>query len=155
MTYDPFTPITTFNLAAGFQFERRDLMNPDVKFQAGLVKEEVEELFTAFLEDDRREVLDGIADGVVTLIGLAYRMGVDPHLLMQRINDSNMSKFCTTYKDAVASVESYQGDERYHNVFWDKVGELFVIYGEKVGGGDSLKILKGIHYQPPYLEDLL
>lgn len=153
---NPFKPTIQFNEAAGFSHKYRHLDDPDVQYQFKLIKEEVVEMFTANTEGDRLEVIDGIADGIVTLTGLAHRMGVDINVLMERVNESNMSKFCTNMADAESSVEAYKNDERYKGVLWKNVDGRYVIYGRKAGDeGGSLKILKGIHYKPPYLEDLV
>lgn len=41
----------------------------------------------------RKPLADAIGDGIVTLVGLAHMYGLPIHQIMQRINDSNFSKF--------------------------------------------------------------
>jgi len=49
--------------------DKRDLLHEKNKFkQWGKTYEEVGEIFTAMLDDDREAVMDGIGDTIVTLI---------------------------------------------------------------------------------------
>lgn len=152
--YDSLAPVVKLNELAGFEKRKRSLQDPDVEFQLKLVTEEYDELQEALEAEDPVEVIDAIGDIIVVAAGVASRMGVDPNELMYRINESNASKFCNNIEDAHKSVASYEGDRRYRDVHTKKVGNLYVIYGRKEGS-DSLKILKGIHYQPPILSDLV
>lgn len=67
-----------------------------------------------------------------------------------RVHTSNMSKFCSTVEEAERSVKAYEGDTRYSDVRFKVVGDLYVIYDHKTS-----KILKGVNYLPPRLEDLV
>ncbi len=40
-----------------------------------------------------RELLDGLADTIVTAVGVCHMLGVDASVLLNRINTSNYSKF--------------------------------------------------------------
>lgn len=152
--YDSLAPVVKLNELAGFPKRKRSLQDPDVQFQMGLITEEYLELQEALQSGDAVEAIDAVGDIIVVTAGLAHRLGVDPNELMYHINESNASKFCNNIEDAHKSVASYEGDRRYRDVHTKKVGNLYVIYGRKEGS-DSLKILKGIHYQPPTLSDLV
>lgn len=66
-----------------------------LRAQIDLIREEFEELESALEEEDWEELKDGVADVLVTTYGLGYRMDIDVDLLMEYVQDSNLSKFCT------------------------------------------------------------
>lgn len=58
---------------------KRGLLNPDyAKTQMLKVTEEVGEIASAILKDDREKIKDGIGDAFVTLIILQAQLGFDP-----------------------------------------------------------------------------
>jgi len=115
-----------------------------------LIKEEFNELLEA---KTREEVLDALGDLYVVVTGELHSMKVNAGDLLKRINDSNFSKFDTTEADAKISVAAYENDERYENIHYEKVGDYYVIRGDKVGGAKN-KILKSHKYTEPELSDL-
>lgn len=143
--------VCLFNRTAGFDGERTELKDLDLPFN--LIDEEYFELAEALDNGDRVETLDALGDLLVVVSGAAYRMGVNPDELLKRINDSNMSKFCENKDDAIASVLKYADSTEYEGVHYRKVGDYYVVMGYKIGASQP-KILKGIHYQEPKLEDL-
>lgn len=64
------------------------------------------------------------------------------------VHRSNMSKFCTTEEDALASVQIYESKGVITD--YKKVGDYYIIYRFV-----DDKTLKGIHYSPPSLQDLV
>lgn len=152
--YDALTPVVKFNTVAGFPVERRELDDEEVQNQLfNIVEEEVDELFDEFAANNRVGVVDGAGDVIVTVAGLLAKMGIDPNEVMRRINESNASKFCKDAVEAHEGVLSYHNDERYVDVHAREVDGVYVIFGQKVGT-DSYKILKGINFHEPKLEDL-
>lgn len=115
-----------------------------------LIHEELNELITA---NTREDELDAIGDILVVVTGAAHAKGVNAEELLKRINDSNYTKFDTNEDDAKLSVEKYANDSRYENVRYKKVGECYIIFGDKVGGAKN-KILKSHKYQEPDLTNL-
>lgn len=146
--YDALSPVPTFNTLAGFPCEERALSHPDVLFQLKLIEEEMDELDDALLDGSVEDTLDALADIIVVTAGMIHRLGYSPNDVMRIVNESNASKFCTTLDDAEKSVLAYTGDTRYHEVHWQLVEGIYVIYGKKAGV-DQWKILKGMHYREP------
>lgn len=152
--YDALTPVVLFNTVAGFPVQRREIDDPEVQTQMNdIYQEEVDELREAFDSNNRKEVVDGAGDVIVTAAGLLAKMGIDPNEVMRRINESNASKFCKDAIEAHESVLSYRDDERYVDVHTKFVDGVYVIFGRKKGT-DSFKILKGINFHEPKLDDL-
>lgn len=68
--------------------DARDLLHEKNKFkQWGKTHEEVGEIFTAMLDDDREAVMDGIGDTIVTLIILADQNGMDAVNCLEKAYD--------------------------------------------------------------------
>ena len=72
-----------------------------VELYMELIREEaVRELFPALLawldeplsKERLIEVLDGLGDTLVVVHGLAYSLGLDPNVIKERIDESNLSK---------------------------------------------------------------
>jgi len=152
--YDALSPVVDFNVKAGFEVERREVEDQEVQTQMyAIYQEEVDELLEAFESNDRTGVVDGAGDVIVTAAGLLAKMGINPNEVMRRINESNASKFCKDAVEAHESVVSYRDNKEYVDVHAKLVGDVYVIFGRKVGTG-SFKILKGINYHKPKLDDL-
>ena len=139
--------IHTWNEVAGNKREPNEQL---LKLYIDLIHEELQELHEA--ESDVEE-LDALGDLLVVVTGAIHAKGRRAEDVLKRINDSNFSKFDTTEEDAKYSVLSYGGDSRYENVRYEKVGDYFVIRGDKVGGAKN-KILKSHKYKEPELGDL-
>lgn len=117
--------------------------------QIELIKEELEETLEAFKSKDDVEVLDGLADTFYVLSGLVNLFGLDDKIeeAVDRVHESNMSKFPKSYEEAIRTVDKYKNS----NVTCHMVNR-----GEaKVVVRDDGKILKSINYKPVYLVDLV
>ena len=68
--------------------------------QYELINEEVAELSMAIAQQDITELRDAIADVLVTVYGLAYRMGIDADSDYYEIHRSNMSKLLFSEQEA-------------------------------------------------------
>ena len=64
------------------------------------------------------------------------------------VHRSNMSKFCTTEEDAIASVQAYEAKGVITD--YKQIDDYYIIYRFV-----DDKTLKGIHYSPPSLQDLV
>lgn len=149
---DSLARISDFNLISGNDKIRRPLDDVLVKLYRDLIDEEANvELDNAFDEGDLEEVLDALGDTIVVAAGCIHSLGFDPVEILTEIMDSNMSKFCYSETDAIASVDAYAGDERYHDVHFQIKEGVYVILGKKPSG-DGWKILKGINYREPNLK---
>lgn len=146
-------------IAGNFPSETQDLGDPYVTLSFDLVREEWFELNDGMADNDVKEALDACGDLLKVVSQLCYSLDVDAESLLHEVNNSNFSKFCTTEEDAKKSVHSYFNDERYHNVFYKKVGSVYVIFGYKVGQvadeATKPKVLKGIHYREPFLSPFI
>lgn len=137
----------------------QELTDDFTKLAFSLVVEEYEdELKPYFLDGNLIEVFDAIGDMLKVLSQLAYSLEVNPEELFRVVNDSNYTKFCYNEDDAIASVKSYENDERYHSVYYDEIDGTYVIFGYKTGmvpGVDKPKVLKGIHFQEPNISQFV
>lgn len=141
--------IKEFNLTSGL-VPRSDFSDKEfVRLKLGLIKEETKEIEEAIEANDKVELLDGILDLLYVTIGLAVSYGLDGVLEegFQRVHDSNMSKFCSTKLEAIASVAAYK--EKGIETHTKQVGSKWVIFRTEDG-----KVLKSIAYTPVNLEDL-
>lgn len=77
--------------------------------------------------------------------------------IVDNVTKGNYSKFCTSEEDAIKSVESYAVDNRYKDVYYELVGDLYVIKGFKVDSeeGDAPKILKGVNFEEPTHDNII
>ena len=145
-------------LAGNKPVEDQDLRHPYICLSADLIDEEVNgngELLWSYYKGDILGVIDGLGDSLKVVCQMCFALGVNPEEVLKAVNDSNYSKFCTNEEDAIASVIAYKDDERYRDVFYEQVGDYFVIKGwksEQNVNADMPKILKGIHYFEPKLE---
>lgn len=99
-----------------------------------------------------RQIADICVDNVVDILHIK---GYDPELILQRVNDSNFTKFCTNPIDAKSSVAAYKGKNRYTHVASRKVGKYYVIRGNDKVHGVKQKILKGVHFAEPFFMDII
>lgn len=79
----------------------------DAEKQLKLIQEEMSELVEGVENKNIQEVRDAIADVLVTTYGMAHRMGIDADADMVVVDASNMSKFDTSYCDALQSQTKY------------------------------------------------
>lgn len=148
-------------LAGNMPVGTQDLKHPYIRLSADLIDEEVNgknELLWSYYEGDVLGLVDGIGDTLKVVCQMCFALGVNPEAVLKAVNDSNYSKFCTSEEDAIQSVMKYSDDTRYKNVFYEHVGDYFVIKGWKVEqnvNADMPKILKGVRYHEPYLHHLV
>lgn len=112
-----------------------------------LVREEINETEEAILNNEFPEFIDGIADSIYVLYGMAARVGVDMDEVFDEVHYSNMSKICKTEEEAKTTVESYQGHKTYQDVYYTKVindDTIFYVVKDRVLN----KVLKSINWKP-------
>ncbi len=73
-----------------------------------LIEEEFNELRLSISEMDIKEVRDAIADVLVTTYGLAHVLGIDADKDMEEVQQSNLSKLCTTEAEAAETIKHYE-----------------------------------------------
>ena len=125
---------------------------PDRKeweFVYNFILEELEEYRQACENGDIVEVLDALCD--ITYVSLGN--GVMLHGLKdkiwpayQEVQDSNMSKSCSTEEEAIqtVSVRAKEQDEPCH---YEKVNERYIVYRSR-----DRKVMKSINYFRPNLK---
>tara|TARA_B110000444_G_scaffold227703_1_gene232996 strand:+ start:696 stop:1037 length:342 start_codon:yes stop_codon:yes gene_type:complete len=63
-----------------------------VKLRYDLIKEEVEELHQAIIDQDIKEVADALTDILYVAYGAGHAFGIDLDKCFKEVQDSNMSK---------------------------------------------------------------
>lgn len=104
-----FEKVARFNDLIGNR--KGDPLDPDwdaLERQAALVLEEVHETLDAIATRDLKALRDGIADILVTAYGLAHRTGVDANADFDKVDVSNMSKFCKDRDEAIQTAAYYE-----------------------------------------------
>ena len=121
--------------------------HPDrVQFRLNLIKEEVGELEQAIKDKNFTEVIDALSDILYVTYGAAASFGVNIDKAFDIVQQSNMSKFCTTEDEAKETVEWYkQNEKRYKSPAYRKSndGVHWVVFD-----ADTDKALKSINYTP-------
>ena len=129
-----------------------------VESQLKFIESEFAELKKALAERDRTGVRDGIADVLVTVHGLAFRLNIDADADHYAVALSNFSKFDETQDSALATKKKYEALNvetfvRTTKVSNDKVLYVTVSAKDQVGNdGKSYpkgKFLKSVHFQEP------
>ena len=161
--YTPLEDVSDFNSTAGIKkheefnetvFEDKQL----VDLRINLIKEEFEELCDALKSHDRKEVIDALGDILYVVYGAAdtFGIGTDIYKAFNIIQNSNMSKFCTSEQEAKETVEHYKNNDtrydtpNYRTVINKDGKELFVVFNKSTG-----KILKSINYTEANFDTLL
>ena len=77
--------------------------------------------------------------------------------IVDNVTEGNFSKFCENEHDAIASVDDYVNDTRYKDVYYEKIGDLYIIKGWEDSSETTgkPKILKGIHFKEPTHENII
>jgi len=151
-----FEEVSYFNNVCGNSAGEKD--NPDwsiAESQLQLIAEEFFELHQAIEDKDITAMRDGIADTLVTVYGLAYRMGVDADADILEVCKSNLSKLCITDEEVNATLKHYADMCVAVYATDDELPvAIRVTYDHTVGGKfyPKAKILKSIYWQSPDLK---
>lgn len=152
-----FKDVTALNLLIGNPLgDVADLDWPKIKIQFDLIKEEFEELEQAVAAKDFTELRDGAADILVTTYGLVHMVGIDADSDMREVHSSNMSKFCTSREDALATAQKYE-DIGLEVMFRYPNDELIAVVSAKSQDDNSFKyypkgkLLKSVSFIEPNL----
>lgn len=147
-----FEKVLGFMSVAGQDQMSKNLEDNElIRFRLSLIQEEVDELRIALFNKDRKEVIDALADILYVVYGAGKAFDINLDNAFDKVHISNMTKFCQTEQEAIATVKMYkeQIDSRYDSVTYKKKDDYFVVYNESSG-----KILKSINYQPVNLDHL-
>jgi predicted HAD superfamily Cof-like phosphohydrolase len=126
---------------------------PDLKrakLRVDLIAEELKELEEAIKNNDLVEVADALCDIQYVLSGaiLEFGLGEKFKSLFDEVQRSNMSKACSSEKEALETIAHYilKGTDAY----FQKDGEHYLIFRK-----DDNKTLKNINYSPADISGLL
>ena len=127
---------------------------PDKKratLRVSLLQEELNELQEAIDNNDLVEVIDALADLQYVLSGAVLEFGLGEKFadVFAEVQRSNMSKACSSLKEAEATVEYYQNErntEWYIVQKWDQ----YLVHRM-----EDNKILKSVNYSPADLNKFL
>jgi phosphoribosyl-ATP pyrophosphohydrolase len=123
----------------------------DQQFQLwlNLMDEEFEETIMARMDNNREEEVDGLADLIWVVCNWAHMNNLPLLETLQKVEQSNYSKFAKTEKEAQDTVDAYS-----KGLHWDKKGESIDAHYVKVDDFYIIKrksddkILKSIQYIP-------
>lgn len=119
--------------------------------------EETNEAFISRV--DKTLLADGIADSIVTLVGMAYMAGIDIPGALKEVAQSNESKYYYVgvgdlpdheYQDLVDICKEIESQGRYKGVGWERHGE-WIVFKDEAG-----KIMKNPRtYREPELASFI
>jgi predicted HAD superfamily Cof-like phosphohydrolase len=121
------------------------------KLRVSLIAEELRELQEAIDNQDLVEVADALCDIQYVLSGAVLEFGLGDKFvdLFNEVQRSNMSKACSTYEEAEATVNHYaKKDGTEAEIVQD--GDKFLVYRT----ADN-KVLKSVKYSPADLKRIL
>jgi predicted HAD superfamily Cof-like phosphohydrolase len=121
------------------------------KLRVSLIAEELRELQEAIDNQDLVEVADALCDIQYVLSGAVLEFGLGDKFveLFNEVQRSNMSKACSTYEEAEATVNHYaKKDGTEAEIVQD--GDKFLVYRT----ADN-KVLKSVKYSPADLKGIL
>lgn len=126
--------------------------NKLANFRVDLIQEESKELFQALAEGNIVEVLDALCDIQYVLDGAFHTFGMAniKEQAMDAVQESNMSKFCKSEEEALATKQYYEkaGVETYYKLMGMRTGdEKTTLYWVVYRTSDN-KILKSVNYKP-------
>lgn len=137
-----------------------DPANPDwgaVINQFDLVLSEVKETQDAVGVKDISEVIDGLADILVTTYGMGHVLGIDLDKVMAEVDRANMSKVCRSMSEVTDTIFHYteRGIDN-DNLVYQQVGQdMFVVKTEKACTDNhgteysANKVLKNVNWSTP------
>ena len=114
-----------------------------------IIQEEVDELFSAMDNNDKGEMKDAIVDIFWVALNAAALYGISENELqdfVNKVSESNWSKFCDKEEDAIDTVVAYASGTHFDkpdkiiDTYYKKIGDKYVIF-RKDG-----KIMKSINY---------
>lgn len=121
------------------------------KLRVSLIAEELRELQEAIDNQDLVEVADALCDIQYVLSGAVLEFGLGDKFvdLFNEVQRSNMSKACSTYEEAEATVVHYaKKDGTEAEIVQD--GDKFLVY--RISDN---KVLKSVGYSPADLKGIL
>ena len=155
-----FDKVYAINELAG---NARDQGHRIAKHQMDIIDLEVDELRDGIANNDLHEIIDGVGDGLFTILGLAGRYGFDAAEVLRRVIESQFSKFDKNMDDLLDTRTKYTrlGVETFF-IKKEYGGETVYVtkVSETVTGTDGKTYLKGkwlksVNFQEPRFDDMI
>lgn len=121
-------------------FQNTNLVDLRVK----LIEEELDELKSSIKDKNIVEVADALADILYVVYGAGHAFGIDLDKCFELVHESNMTKACSTEKEAIESVDYLKSTKPEYDPDYklSKNGKYFILFDKK-----NNKILKNKHYK--------
>jgi predicted HAD superfamily Cof-like phosphohydrolase len=138
-------------------FEAPILDNPQIpsedrcKLRISLLQEELDELKQAIEDKDIIEISDALSDIQYVLSGAILEFGLGNKFddLFLEVQRSNMSKACSSIKEAIETISHYKKKDGTESMY-KKVGDKWIVY--RISDN---KVLKSINYSPADLKKII
>lgn len=120
------------------------------ELRVSLLQEELNELKEAIADNNMVEIADALCDLQYVLSGavLEFGLGEKFNELFNEVQRSNMSKACSTQKEADETIEFYKA--KGEDAFAETSGEKINVHRKS-----DLKVLKNKFYSPADLKTIL
>jgi predicted HAD superfamily Cof-like phosphohydrolase len=138
-------------------FEAPILDNPEIpsedrcKLRISLLQEELDELKQAIEDKDIIEISDALSDIQYVLSGAILEFGLGNKFddLFLEVQRSNMSKACSSIKEAIETISHYKKKDGTESMY-KQVGDKWIVY--RISDN---KVLKSINYSPANLKKII
>ena len=116
-----------------------------------LMQEELNEIKEAIEKGDVVEIADGLCDLIFVCCGSILEFGMSDKFndLFQEVHNSNMSKACSSHKEAIETLLHYKQKDGTEGVYKEEDGKWLVYRKE------DNKVLKSVNYSPANLKDII
>ena len=116
-----------------------------------LISEELEEMKEAIEKGDVVEIADGLCDLIFVCFGSILEFGMSDKFndLFQEVHNSNMSKACSSHKEAIETLLHYKQKDGTEGVYKEEDGKWLVYRKE------DNKVLKSVNYSQANLKDII
>lgn len=129
-----------------------EIPSPDrCKLRVSLLQEELNELQQAINDRDIVEIADALCDLQYVLSGAILEFGLGEKFdeLFDEVQRSNMSKACSSIKEAIETIAHYKKKDGTESMY-KSVGDKWVVYRMS-----DNKVLKSVDYSPANLKKII
>jgi predicted HAD superfamily Cof-like phosphohydrolase len=149
----PLNLVAKFHRATLHPVEERPII-PDINrssLRIKLLQEELNELKYALKEENLELILDALCDLQYVLSGAIHEFGLG-HIFNKAFNEvqrSNMTKICSTKKEAIETIAFLSKKNKSKNFEYKKVNNKYPVFRSS-----DNKVMKSINYSPPKIGDI-
>ena len=121
------------------------------QLRVSLIQEELDELKQAIKDGDLIEIADALCDIQYVLSGTVLEFGMSEKFdkMFKEIQRSNMSKACSSIKEAIETISYYKKKDGTESMY-KQVGDKWIVYRMS-----DNKILKSVKYSPANLKKII